>query len=173
MKEMWEAPRILVEEFAPNEYVSVCYQVGCGNTTGAGTLPGRVDEAGNLTGEYYTKTDLWGEYGQDPNLLGNISVKGNTYRVRNEHDGACKDPNKNAIQVNGKEISIWEDSGWGGTLESEITYKVDYNKDGKIGAGDLFAWVTFKDFGSILNDANIWLHWAIAGLCDENHPNRS
>lgn len=29
MKEMWEAPRIAVEEFAPNEYVSVCWGVQC------------------------------------------------------------------------------------------------------------------------------------------------
>ena len=162
MKEMWEKPRILVEEFAPNDYVAVCYQVACRNETGAGTLPGN-----------YTKEDLWGAYGQDPNWFGNINVNGDRYHVGNEHEDACKDPTKNAIQVNGKEISIWEDSGWGGTLESEITRTVDYNNDKKIGAGDLFAWVTFKDFGSAFTKATIWLHWAIAGLSDENHPNRS
>ena len=162
MKEMWEKPRILVEEFAPNDYVAVCYQLGCENTTGDGTLPDGS----------YTKTDLWGDYGQDPNWLGNIRVNGNRYHVGDEHEDACKDPTKNAIQVNGKEISIWEDSGWGGTLESEITYTKDYNNDG-LGAGDLFAWVTFKDFGNLVSNVHIWLHWAIAGVCDANHPNRS
>lgn len=162
MKEMWEKPRILVEEFAPNDYVAACYQVGCGNTT-----------EGKLPGDSYTKEKLWGSYGQDPNKYGFINVNNNRYYVRNEHEKACKDPNMNAIQVNGEEISIWEDSGWGGTLESEITYKEDLNNDGEFGAGDLFAWVTFKDLGIFVSNVNIWLHWAIAGLCDADHPNRS
>ena len=29
MKEMWETPRIAVEGFAPNDYVAVCFKLGC------------------------------------------------------------------------------------------------------------------------------------------------
>lgn len=29
MKEKWVAPRTVIEEFAPNEYVAVCWGVGC------------------------------------------------------------------------------------------------------------------------------------------------
>ena len=33
MKEMWERPRILVEEFAPNDYVAACWGVGCDHSS--------------------------------------------------------------------------------------------------------------------------------------------
>lgn len=29
MKEKWETPRIVVEKFAPNDYISACYEVTC------------------------------------------------------------------------------------------------------------------------------------------------
>ena len=163
MKEMWEKPRILVEEFAPNDYVAVCYQLSCerGGDTEERPINGE-------TGKAYTDAELWGDKYSNPGWTGGVVKDHIYYRLDDSHSGACKEPDKNAIQVNGNNISIWESSNWGETLPSEITCKKDYNNNGVYDAGDLFAWVTFSK-----RTFQYWLHWAYAGFCDENHPNRS
>lgn len=166
MKEMWEKPRILVEEFAPNDYVAACYQLSCQNGGDPKDRP-----INGETGKAYTDAEFWGEKYSNPGKGGGVWKGYRYYWLDDSHSGACTDPDKNAIQVNGDNgdnISIWESSNWGETLPSEVTYTKDYNNNGVFDAGDLFAWVTFSKV-----TFQYWLHWAYAGFCDENHPNRS
>lgn len=36
MKKKWEEPRIMVQQFAPNEYVAACYNISCNVPSGVG-----------------------------------------------------------------------------------------------------------------------------------------
>ena len=165
MKEMWATPRIAVEGFVPNDYVAVCYELACSTGNKNRVMPKKADN------EYYTFTELWGDYGSK----GKITVDGTTYEYRDEHEGACINPDKNAIRVDGNgNLTVWEDSSWGETLPSEVTFgETDTNGDGKIGVGDLFAWVTFSKGNRPWFGPSYWLHWAIAGALTEENPNRS
>ncbi|MGN0990273.1 MAG: hypothetical protein ACI4O4_02335 [Candidatus Ventricola sp.] len=159
MKAMWETPRVAVETFAPNEYVSVCYELAC--TTGSNNKNMPV----NSLGQKYSSADLWGDYGKNDK----VTVDGQTYWLDGSHNGACTNADKNAIRVdeNGN-TAIWESSNWGENLSSVVTYQFDTNGDGKLGADDLFAWVTFSNVWH-----RFWRHWATAGALTDDHPNRS
>lgn len=170
MKAMWETPRVAVERFAPNDYVAACFKLGCGAGEQGTTLPSG-----------YSKTDLWGDYGKyqsvntgtywNPNWKNQVTVDGTTYTVEMDHSGDCKNEDKNAIQVNGNNVSIWEQNSQQGTLDTIITRSEDFDNNGWE-QGDLFAWITFG-LTNGLRDGRIWLHWAFAGIADRMHPNRS
>lgn len=164
MKEMWEKPRILVEEFAPNDYVAVCYELSCQN----GGKP-EARPINKETGNRYTDVELWGEKYSKPGAFDYIKEDGRYYKLDDSHSGACTEPDKNAIRVNGdNSISIWESSNWGETLNSKVTTSINLNGDDELGKGDLFAWVTFSQ-----DLHKYWLHWAIAGVANLLNPNRS
>ena len=159
MKEMWEKPRILVEEFAPNDYVAVCYELDCSTGNNNRYMPTKD------SGQTYTSAELWGEYGES----NRVTVNGEEYSLDGSHYGACTDPDKNAIRVDGNgDVHIWESSNWGEELPSVVTKKYDTTGDGAYGAGDLFAWVTFSSRWNMF-----WRHWAIAGVLTKENPNRS
>lgn len=59
MKKKWEEPRILVQQFAPNEYVSACWKIKCNVPYGYGF----IDNNGNGTYDRWSDTYLAGGQG--------------------------------------------------------------------------------------------------------------
>lgn len=52
MKEKWMAPKTVIEEFTPNEYIAVCWGVAC-NTTAANAFEKSIqNEAQSHSGDY-------------------------------------------------------------------------------------------------------------------------
>ena len=66
MKEKWETPRIVVEKFAPNDYISSCYQVTC------------ITPNGNALGYVYEDTNSNGQIDSDDKYLGRAQGDGVT-----------------------------------------------------------------------------------------------
>ena len=163
MKEMWETPRILVEEFAPNEYVSVCYSLSCqvGKNGFTPTINGKQYDV-YWTEEAALKT--W-----DPGERTEKTYSGTTQGDHNTTGtaGTCNDPASNFVTIDAAgNYDFYEENNEQGTLLGQITHIVDVNNDHIWGVGDIFAWVTY-------NAENYWRHWAKAEASDASHPNRS
>lgn len=103
MKKGWEAPRVLVQEFVPNEYVAACYKIQC-------TTPN-----GNSTYYYlYDDTNDNGEWdSEDKELYSNpLSLLGGGFSGCNKwHKGVIIDapPTANGFVTKGK----YPESSWG------------------------------------------------------------
>lgn len=172
MKEMWEAPRILVEEFAPNEYVSVCYSLKCqvGLKGFTPTIDGQEYQLYWTTGGNVPDSDKYNEINVwNP---GNRTEKIFSGTTQGDHNttgtaGTCNDPASNFVTIDAAgNYDFYEENNEQGTLQGQITHILDVNQDGIWGVGDIFAWVTY-------NTKNYWRHWAEAVASDASHPNRS
>lgn len=107
MKAMWEIPRIAVEAFAPNDYVAVCWKVGCGAGSKGTALP---------EGDY-SKEKLWGAYaGYESVFTGyddrghavyknQVTVNDTLYTVEMNHSGSCSQDSRNNIQSTGNTLA--------------------------------------------------------------------
>ncbi|MGN0275088.1 MAG: hypothetical protein ACI4DT_10015 [Chordicoccus sp.] len=70
MKEKWESPRIKVETFAPNDYVSACWGVACDvdlanayeTSNGFTNVSHRSDHCGNASNQYLQDTNNDGTF---------------------------------------------------------------------------------------------------------------
>lgn len=159
MKLQWETPRIEIEAFEANEYVSACYSIKCQVGT-----QGFTTTYGDHT---YTEDELWGSW-TIPNGLTESQYYGSAQSDHNTTgtSGTCNDPASNFITVDSNNnYSFYEQNNEQGHLNGEITNAFDLNGNG-IGAGDLIAWVTY-------NATYYWRHWAYAQASDASHPNRS
>lgn len=170
MNAVWETPRIAVEEFAPNDYVSACWNVYCRAQWND------EKKAQNLPTDYSAK-DLWGDYANYQSQYGEdniVQAGGKWYQVQTTHTGSCTDSNENAVSVNGNNIPyIKEHSSDQGWLTTNVVTSVDKNSNGIWDTGDLFSWITFgvQEAGKWYQ--RIWLHWGLADSQDSTHPNRS
>lgn len=137
-------PMMTGETFAPNEYVAVCWAVGCQNNT---TYKNHKSNApyGNL----------W-------------NVEEGPYDSVFSHDGDCRNPGNNYFRGNadGSYLAfVYEDSQDQGNLTGGIDRWVD-NGDGIVGTGDVIYWHTS-------NGSRTWNHWGYVQSADGDHMNRS
>lgn len=168
MKEMWEAPRIAVEEFVANDYVSACFGVSC-----------RMGYDKKFP-DGLSETTLWGAFENNSAIKGDLTLADTGRRGDNgpngiewdEHAtngqyGNCSSSDSNFISETGTGYAIYEyNQDQQRNLNGMVTYFTDENNDKKFDLGGIFAWVTW-------NANYYWRHWAYASNYDDNHPNRS
>lgn len=150
MKEKWEEPRILVQEFIPNEYVAVCWSVGCQN---------------NTTFSNHNSNAPYGNH---------WSGREGGYDLPFSHDGDCRNAGNNYFRgnANGSGLEfVMETSHDQGNLSGGYDDWVDVNGNGMVdGNGsqgsDVIYWYTD-------NGSRRWNHWGYVQSAASGHPNRS
>ncbi|MGN0776388.1 MAG: hypothetical protein ACI4MM_06880 [Candidatus Ventricola sp.] len=155
MKEMWETPRIAVEEFAANEYVAACWDVAC--TTGSeGGNAGKHDEHASVddgrgNNNNHGKLDAGTGCGWASNQYiydaftddnGVIWYGMNEVNVAGQDDLAC---------------TIYNDSNYSGTGSQFVSGLTN---------GQTIYWTTS-------NSRYTWFHYGIVNFFNSLHPNRS
>lgn len=145
MKKVWNEPSVQIQEFVPNEYVSLCWTVAC-----------QVGE-GNY-GEY-----SWAYWN---------GIKPNPFDQPSSHDhtGSCSIAKNNQFRVdnNGNVYFYAENSSDQGLLSGVYTTFIDKDSDNQISNGDIIFWYTKNK-----NDGRIWDHYGVVTNPTPNHPNRS
>ena len=146
MERKWEAPRILVQEFEPNEYVAICWTVAC--TVGDGNYG------------IYGNKERWSHWGGQEPYGGNC----------HDHTGSCSIASNNQFNVSESgHVSFYaENSSDQGSLNGGYTSYIDNNGNGTIDDGDLIFWYTLSGNGD-----RRWNHYGKVTNPTPNHPNRS
>ena len=164
MKEMWETPRISVEEFAPNDYVAACWGVGCDATasndwekTHDSPYAKSYDWQGNPT-EYYT----WNEY----NTLGSaLSDSHSSDHCGNSSNQVIYDDNNDGTADRMVEVGTDGLGTLGCTIWTDINFNVEMSiKD--VSIGNTIYWTT-------QSGNRIWHHIGKVFATVFGHPNRS
>lgn len=145
MKKTWENPRILVQQFVPNEYVAACYQLACSRGSYGNSYPDS-NWGGPERGDVSHSTL------GTPATCGDVSAN----RVITSDGGVFQ--------------SVGEYNGEQGWLNGRLTNIVD-NGDGVTGPGDLVFWYT--EAGNRWSGYRKWNHWGYIEQEDPNHPNHS
>mgnify|MGYP002241509027 FL=1 len=123
------------EQFAPNEYISACWQVAC-----------RVGN-GNYGG--YGWIDDWSHWdGQPP--YGS---------AHDDHTGSCSQAENNVFTVsdNGNVTFDFENSSDQGELSGGYTDYIDVDGSGSISNGDIIFWYTSTEESG----SRRWNHYGI------------
>lgn len=110
MKKTWEEPKIMVQQFMPNEYVATCgdenrvYNFVC--DAGGGT-PGTVYEDSNHNGKW----DLFGDEALTGHILPTYHACGETHSAPTDDEfiGGFYLPNSNPGKAT--KVIIWTDGG--------------------------------------------------------------
>ena len=143
MRRNYNSPLLMIEEFAPNEYVSSCYQVKC--------LVGKK----NYGGYGWDKWSGLEPYGKDCH----------------NHTGECSIAQNNYFDfVNGTVSFIHENKNNGEELGGSYTDYIDNNKNNIVDAGDTIFWYTRSYWK---NDERQWNHYGTVESVNPNHPNHS
>lgn len=160
MKEMWEAPRILVEEFAANEYVAVCWDVAC--------------QTGIKGGNSGTKDEYEYQYNKDGNG-GN-----NNHAMTNAGTGCGHEDNQYiyeaGMNASGDTLYGMKEVNVDGQDDLVCTIWTDENTKYQAGYGSqLVSGLTdgMKIFWTTANSFYTWFHWGYVDFDDPSHPNRS
>ena len=143
MKKQWTSPRILVQAFEANEYVAVCWKVGCKNDT---TFSNRHSNApfGNL----------WSK-GEGP------------YDDVFNHNGDCRIADNNYFNANGTNITfVEENTSAQPGLTGGFDHWEDVNSNGIVDTDDVIYWYTDNGYRR-------WNHWGYVETVDQGHINRS
>lgn len=144
-------PMMTGETFAPNEYVAVCWTVGCRNNTTYGNHNSNAP-----FGDYHW-SGVEGPYDEVFSHTGDCSVSSNNYFQGN---------------ADGSGLSfVMETSSDQGNLTGGFDYWVDVNRNGIVdGNGsdgsDVIYWYTD-------NGSRRWNHWGYVQSAEDSHPNRS
>ena len=115
MKEKWMAPRTVIEEFTPNEYVAACWNIAC------------------IQGKYGDVLPWGSKYDYD------YKENGRKYL---DHTGSCSSAANNVISDNGGKITVRENSSDQGWLDCEIQSPTGW---GNVTPGMEVIWVTYND----------------------------
>ena len=146
MERKWETPRVLVQEFEPNEYVAVCWTVAC--------------SVGNGNYGSYGEEDRWRNWGgREP------------YGSQcHNHTGSCSIASNNQFNVSESgNVSFYaENSSDQGSLNGGYTNYIDRNGNNTIDNGDIIFWYTLSGNGD-----RRWNHYGTVTNPTPNHPNRS
>lgn len=146
MKKKWENPKIQVQEFMPNEYVAVCWRVGCENDT-------------TISKQYSNALKAYGYHWNQPE---------GPYDSPFSHDGDCRIASNNYFRgsADGSDLEfVMETSSAQGNLGGGFDYWID-NGDKVVGTGDVIYWHTS-------NSERTWNHWGYVETAEASHPNRS
>lgn len=158
MKEMWETPRIAVEEFAANEYVAACWGVGCDvDASNKWEKENDSNVWNNRAGRYYTWYEL--------NTLGTSGDAHGTDHCGNSGNQVIFDYDNNGTADAMKEVgtdglgdldcTIWTDNTFSTTMDV-----------GDVSIGDVIYWTTSAG-------NKIWHHIGKVFATVLGHPNRS
>lgn len=144
MKKQWMEPRILVQAFAPNEYVSTCWKVACSN---------------NTTKDHQQSNAPYGDLWSNPE---------GPYDNPFSHEGDCSKAENNYFSVNANNDIVFEfeKSSEQGNLTGGYDAWVDVNENDKVDTGDVIYWFT-------QNLVRVWNHWGYVQSVDQAHINRS
>ena len=141
-------PTMQGEVFAANEYVAVCWRVGCKNNT---SWHNKYTNAPDISG--------WGGVAEGP------------YDYPFSHDGDCRNPSNNYFRgdPNGDNIEFVMETTSGdlGNLSGGFCTWTDANSNGIVDTDDVIYWYTAA------NDGRRWNHWGRVQSTDLTHPNRS
>ena len=119
MKKTYNHPQVSVEAFTPNEYVAICWKVGCKNDT---------TQANQTSNAPYG--NLW-------------TVKEGSYDKEFNHDGDCRNPGNNYFQANGTNITFeFESNSQQGNLQGGFDHWEDVNSNGIVDSKDVVYWHT-------------------------------
>lgn len=120
----YTTPKMTSEQFAPNEYISACWQVAC--TVGNGNYGG------------YNWFNQWSHWdGQRP--YGNNC---------HDHTGSCSQSENNVFTVSGNRVTFYfENSSDQGELRGGYTDYIDRNNNNTIDEGDTIFWYTVSSNG--------------------------
>ena len=137
----YTTPKMTSEQFAPNEYISACWQVAC--TVGNGNYGefGRQDNWSHWDGK--------APYGNDCD----------------NHTGSCSQAENNIFIVsdNGNVTFDFENSSEQGELSGGFTGYIDADESGSISDGDIIFWYTstekkgkrrWNHYGTVKSSAN-------------------
>lgn len=144
MKKRWEEPKIMVQEFLPNEYVAVCWSVGCSN---------------NTTFHHHCSNAPYGNQ---------WSGTEGPYDEVFSHDGSCRNPENNYFSGNADGSGLRfvnEDSSDQGYLTGGFDKWIDANNNGIVDTRDVIYWYTD-------NGGRRWNHWGYV-QSTSSHPLRS
>lgn len=118
----YTTPKMTSEQFAPNEYISACWQVAC-----------KVGD-----GDYgrYGYRDKWRQWKGVAPFGSNC----------NDHTGSCSKAENNVFTVddNGNVTFDFENSSDQGTLYGGYTSYIDNNHNYTIDSGDTIFWYTLS-----------------------------
>lgn len=143
MKRTYNHPQVSVEEFTPNEYVAICWKVGCSNNT---TFDNQKSNAPH--------GNLW-------------KVTEGPYDAQFSHSGDCRNSGNNYFQAKGTNITFeFENNSQQGTLGGGFDKWIDANGNGTVDSNDVVYWHTS-------NDTRTWNHWGYVESVDKAHINRS
>lgn len=143
-KETWIRPQAMIEEFEPNEYVAICYNVPCSQGANA------------RNSEYGDGTSHW-----------KVAAYGSNCH---DHSGSCSIYSNNFITTDksGNFTGIYEMSSDQGKLAAAFDDWIDSNDNNKYDAGDIVFWHT-----NSADNKRQWNHWGVLETADSKHPNRS
>lgn len=147
MKKTWELPVICVQYFEANEYVAVCWGVGCV----VGGPPGNYGGFG--------ENDNWAHWGY-------TAPSGN---YCHDHSGSCQYAVNNQFNVDeNNNVSFYaENNSEQGSLNGGFCSYIDNDGDNKVSDGDIIFWYTNGTNG------RRWNHYGTVVNADSKHPNRS
>ena len=113
MLRTWEAPKIIVEEFVPHEYVSACGDTEYGVYKFTCNAP-----AGTLY--YYDSTG-------SSNRLGDYTPCNETHEasVASEFPNGFVDRNRNMREDEGEAVVVWIERKWGYIVDAHATEVLD------------------------------------------------
>ena len=143
MKKQWTLPCILVQAFEANEYVAVCWKVGCGNNTTKHNQHSNAPFGNRWSGRE-------GPYDNEFN-----------------HDGDCRIADNNYFNANGTNITfVEENTSAQPGLKGGFDYWQDVNSNSIVDTGDVIYWYTDNGYRR-------WNHWGYVETVDQGHINRS
>lgn len=146
MKKSWEEPKIMVQQFVPNEYVAICWGVAC--SVGGGD---------------------YGTYGLE--YWDGVAPYGN---LCHDHTGSCSISSNNQFNVDANNnVSFYaENNDEQGSLSGGYTSYIDNNGNNKVDGGDIIFWYTLG-YDSRGKVNRRWNHYGTVVNADSKHPNRS
>lgn len=144
MRKEYVTPMITTEKFVANEYVAVCWKIGCLN---------------NTTRKNQTTNAPYGN---------KWTVDEGPYDDVFSHDGSCRVANNNYFYAdkNNNITFNFETSSDQGKLLGGFDYWEDVNNNEKVDTNDVIYWHTS-------NGTRNWNHWGKVESVDEKHINRS
>lgn len=139
----WETPRMVIDEFQPNENVSACLQLAC-------TIVGR-DEYPQIYNNKEFNTHSREYCGQVTHQELQVNADG-------------------SLSVT--EIRASNEANSGGLKTNRVTW-TDIDNDGTPSAGDFVQWENSSFLSSAYGQEIIWHHKGTLGSVSTTRPNRS
>lgn len=159
-RKTWVKPMTLVQKFEANEPVAAeqCYSVACSNDTWHADFPSTTQKKDSNApyGWMWKKNEGTVDGGWGAVLPYGFN-----------HKGTCSHAENNTFRIDGMSVEFINEVQDGDILSGGFDDKVDVNKDGVIGSGDVIYWHT------TVSPAIRYNHWGYVEPLDLSRPNHS